>query len=180
MKDGDSERTTRRCTRRNIGAGPYLMVECVACLVPRQTDPRGTQARKAVRGHRMASEKNQDPAPPDGNLPDGLFLAESRFPSTDELGRLLCKNCGLPYQSWTVRGLLEKSPMFEAAQFQVFNCLRCRKLSMFLPAELPFRADISLRQMLFRQRKLVHLVQFEVQLVTSFVSRVACRCRASP
>jgi serine/threonine protein kinase/Tfp pilus assembly protein PilF len=65
-----------------------------------------------------------------------LIRTRSPFPCHDELGRVLCKNCGLPYQSWTIRGILEKQPLAQAAAEHAYNCVRCRKLSVFASQEL--------------------------------------------
>lgn len=94
------------------------------------------------------AQKKLPPAIP-ADLADITVLA-TVFPSHDELGRLICKGCGLPYKSWTVNGWLEKlsqdikqlskeeqgsiSP--DADSFSFFNCLNCRKLSVFTHDDL--------------------------------------------
>ena len=41
-------------------------------------------------------------------MPDDSFVTESIYPNQDELGRIICKSCGLPYDSWRIRELVEK------------------------------------------------------------------------
>ena len=87
------------------------------------------------------------------NLPEGIpkdfVVTKSPFPSHDELGRLLCKGCGLPYKTWTLDSLLEnyqkavkqlsedKHPSgSDESLVQMFNCLNCKKVSLFDTKEI--------------------------------------------
>ena len=58
----------------------------------------------------------------------------SKFTNYDELGRLLCKNCGNPYSSWTASKL--KDMMSDKVGFMIYTCIKCMKSSVFEPKEI--------------------------------------------
>jgi len=85
------------------------------------------------KNHLQKVQKNLPPEMPS----DDFVVTNSIFPSHDELGRLICKECGQPYKSWTIEGLLEKELREpDDVGFIIFNCLSCRKVSVFWKDEI--------------------------------------------
>ena len=58
-------------------------------------------------------------------------VTASPFPCRDELGRLICKACGLPYKSWHLRSLLQ-----DGIDIELCVCVSCGNVSSFSPGEI--------------------------------------------
>jgi serine/threonine protein kinase len=61
------------------------------------------------------------------------YCVASRFPVTDELGRLMCKSCGQPSQSFKIKDVPATAGAFARA------CLTCRKMSLYSGEEVSVR-----------------------------------------
>lgn len=82
-----------------------------------------------------------------GSLRDKGIIMIGPFMLCDENSHLICKNCGIPFDTWTVEKakaeFFTKKPEKGGFPMIMVNCVRCTKASAFFPREIRQRKALT-------------------------------------
>lgn len=70
------------------------------------------------------------------SLRDKGVVPTSPFPLCDETGRLICKNCGVAFETATLNTAHDSFKNSKTIGAFLLNCTRCEKVSMFMAREI--------------------------------------------